>query len=129
MASKLKNLSSEERNEVEAQIDLTGDKINEIRGDTRKDYSHLYGICGNCLSFVCVETEFTILMAGCSNYNICGECNGAIRLDSKHPVMKCTEHSRRGEMSIYEMKQIATLINPAKDRVGFSIGDREDENS
>ena len=62
-----------------------------------------FGICGKCSQFAFAETEFQVLFCRCTQF----EHN----LTSRHPVMNCTAFSEKGQLKLWQMQEIALLID------------------
>ena len=111
MAKKLADYKDEEWEQQDSMIDAgrSAMKVAEQGGGRIRNWQ--FGICANCKNFDVVESEFKVLFARCCSINI--------RLNTKEPVKFCSAFMKRGEMSIYDMKQIAYLIDVPKDKIGF----------
>lgn len=74
----------------------------------------LYGICFDCKNLRTFRTKYGKVYAKCYEFDE--------RLNSKDPVEECSCYSRRGEMNLYDMKEMALIIdNTKKQQVGFII--------
>jgi hypothetical protein len=71
----------------------------------------IFGKCSTCKSFMFAEGEFTIIFAKCEWFDR--------PLTQKTPITNCSRYEERGSLTLYEMKQIYTPIEPPKEQVGF----------
>uniref|UniRef100_A0A6M3JPC9 Uncharacterized protein n=1 Tax=viral metagenome TaxID=1070528 RepID=A0A6M3JPC9_9ZZZZ len=69
-----------------------------------------YGLCTDCRSFGIIQTDFSIVYSCCERFEI--------RLDLKNKITNCSGYSKRLEMSLWDMKELATIIEN-KEIVGF----------
>ena len=76
-----------------------------------------YGLCATCEHFQIVESEFSVLIARCEEFNI--------NLSTQNKVKYCSLFSERGTMSLWDMKEIAILIDKPKEAIGF-VGSGDD---
>lgn len=74
-----------------------------------------YGICGSCTLIGLIKTAYAVKMARCNRFKI--------PLSDADPVKECSEHSPVGQLSLYDMGQIAWIIEPPKIIRGFGNGD------
>lgn len=103
---KYKNLSEEEQedfNSLTQTIHKPKDKKDAI-----------YGLCSSCKHFNLVKSEFKVIKSICDYHK-------EIPISVEEPIKYCNIYSKIGEMSIYEMGQLALFINidREKERVGF----------
>ena len=70
-----------------------------------------YGLCSKCSYFRVVESEFKVIIAKCEEFNI--------KLSTQNPVKRCTTFEKRGTMSLWDMKELAILIDIPKDKIGL----------
>lgn len=66
-------------------------------------------LCSSCQSSILVENQRGGLIRHCRT----------LERDLPHPVKTCTAYNQKGRPSIYEMKQIAWLIEAPKTYAGF----------
>lgn len=72
---------------------------------------------------LCLTCKWAIIVQGHAHSDIRVQCR---EIDfGKHdfvpfPVAECSEYELRGALSLHEMKQMAYLIEPRKDGVGFT---------
>ena len=111
MAKKLADYKDEEWEQQDSMIDAGRSVVEAAQKGNSRARNWQFGICADCQNFVIVESEFKVLFARCSSIKI--------RLNAREPVKFCSYFVQRGEMSIYDMKQIAYLIDVPKDKIGF----------
>jgi len=73
-----------------------------------------YGLCDSCKWAFVTRSEFKILIAICDRHE-----GMPVPLRSDEPVTECSGYNKRGEMDLYEMAQMATIIEVPKERAGF----------
>ena len=69
------------------------------------------GLCSDCSSLNYCRSEFGNIVASCARFKI--------RITGRNRIMECTDYYQRGQMSLYDMYQIAWIINTNKNSVGF----------
>lgn len=69
-----------------------------------------YGLCSSCAYFKYVRGAFKV------RYVACGSFEKLLKADD--PVVECTGYIKTGTMSIWDMQQIAYIID-IKEPVGF----------
>ena len=100
-----KDLSDSEKSDMVSILDTTQDpKERKIEG---------YGLCGTCEYFHLTKTEFKVVRSKCTLQNF--------SVSIEEPTKFCNNYKKAGEMSLYEMSQIALFINleDEKERAGF----------
>ena len=107
MSKKYKELDESQQDEIDSLVDSVASKQN--RSYTSRP--NVFGLCNDCAYFVVVESEFEILYMRCDELRI--------RLDTRYPVKKCSKYTKRGGMNLWDMKQIATIIEVPKEKAGF----------
>ena len=108
---KYKDLESSEQNELDSTLDIAVD-VRKLNFEGRYHYRYQqFGLCADCVSFDFVETEFKIIYARCNDMKI--------KLSSAYPIKNCTNYRKCGQMDIWDMKNIAILIDPNKNEIGF----------
>ena len=94
---KYKNLSKEEQKEIDEVLDFTC-KPKELKVEG-------FGLCSTCSSLNLVKSEFKIIKSYCNNnYRL------PFTVTTEEPIKFCNNYSKRGEMSLYEMGQIALSV-------------------
>src|SRR3990172_13302646 len=103
---KYKDLSEEKQEEYTSLREITS------KPDERKDEG--YGLCSTCKHFYITKSEFKVLSTKCS-------LQGNIKISKEDPIGFCSIYSKLGEMSLYEMSQVALFISleDEKGKVGF----------
>jgi hypothetical protein len=82
-----------------------------------------YGICGTCKEFVLIKRMNT-------EHAFCNwQCGDAppIRLSCTDRIIDCTKYYPRGQMSLWEMKREAMIIDIHEKKAGFGPPVREVE--
>lgn len=74
----------------------------------------IYGLCSSCKHFNLVKSEFKVMKSNCDQHK-------DINITIGEPIKYCSCYSKIGEMSLYEMGQLALFISLDKDkeRAGF----------
>jgi len=77
----------------------------------------ILGICYDCQNLQCVKTTWGNMAAKCYEFNMV--------LNPQDPVEHCTNYNKRGQLSLVQMIDMATPIDPEakKRRAGFVIDD------
>jgi len=66
------------------------------------------------------EGEFTIVFAKCSDFDR--------QLTQKNAIKNCSSYTEKGSLTLWDMRNMATLINDIEKReVGFMANRREEE--
>jgi len=79
--------------------------------ESRRTIADEFGLCGRCEYMNLAKSGDAVRHAKCDVFSI--------RLRIEHPITDCTGFFRRGHPSLEDMWQNATMINPAKDPLGF----------
>ena len=108
---KYKNLSEEEQEDFDSLTQIT----HKPKGSKKAD---IYGLCSTCKYFNLVKSEFKVLYSSC-------DMKEKVKITEEEPIKFCSMYSKIGEMSLYEMGQLALFLNIDKDkeRVGFLNAD------
>lgn len=103
---KYKNLSEEEQEDFNSLTHVT-----HKPKDKKED---IYGLCSSCKYLNLVKSEFKVLYSSC-------DIKEKVKITEEEPIKFCSMYSKIGEMSLYDMGQIALFINidKNKERVGF----------
>lgn len=108
---KYKDLSDAGKSELNSVIDIADEShVNNSTTSSTWKYE-CYGVCKDCEHFVIVESEFQTILAKCGELGI--------QLSATQPITSCTRFYKRNQMSLWDMKNIALLINPNKNEIGF----------
>ena len=112
---KLNSLEKKERNKIEAEIQASAlIVVDDEIGETRRKSDSGFGICDTCKWFEFAKTEFGIVRAQCSSFNV--PLNASIK------IVECSAYKGKHQMELYDMQQIAWLIDPAKpNKVGYLL--------
>ena len=73
------------------------------------------GLCKDCSNLRAIETQWGKV------YALCDEFGFKLRLRYDDPVHSCTRYSLSGQMSLWDMKEMAILLDPNKKITGFSM--------
>jgi len=92
---------------------ITGDSIfGDLEGNESRKLWSEYGLCHDCENFSAVRTEYGKTFAKCELFNKI--------LNTNDVITSCTEYSKRGQLSLRDMKEIATIIDPSSNKkIGF----------
>lgn len=77
----------------------------------------MFGKCASCKHFMFAESEFSIWYARCNGFGV--------KLSHKDPIVNCSSYTEVGSMSLWEMKEMATLIEGKKSRAAGFITPHE----
>ena len=114
---KLSNLENNAKKQIEDEISI---KASELLGTDSWDsppsncniLEELIGLCSDCKNLSYCRTEFGSVLAKCESFEI--------RLNGQNRIKECNCYQKRGQLSLEEMYSIATLIDPADNKVkGF----------
>lgn len=119
MSRTFADLQPEEQEALDKTIRNAAQRQQEEKAERTATKEDLYGICAGCNHFCCVESEFEVRAAWCSSEWLRRNLQ-PFYLTSVHPIRKCSEFSRKGHMNLWEMKQIAILIDIPKRKAGFT---------
>ena len=72
-----------------------------------------FGKCGTCKNLQFAESEFNILFARCHLFEV--------MIHRREAIVNCSSYEETGTMTLYDMKQIATLIDLDRKTMGFII--------
>ena len=108
---KLIEYSDKEREVIKAEIENTGDLINERQNSSKfLKMDHDFGICNNCKNFMFAEIEHGGIRAFCESWEI--------NRNSQKRVIKCNQFSEVGTLSLWDMKEMAYIIE-LDNEIGF----------
>lgn len=111
----IKDKPKKEQRSIETKIAVATSRlsIDNWDGDGGSfQYFEGYGLCSTCTHFCAIESQYGKVKAIC-NYD------QDLRLNDIDPIKVCTKYSRRGEMALHEMKDIAILIDIPQPKIGF----------
>jgi len=69
------------------------------------------GICHDCDSLECVKTEFGNVLARCDSFGI--------QLSRTEKMIECTEYKQTGQLELWQMQEMAYIIELKGNTVGF----------
>jgi len=95
---------------------IWGEEDNDAPDDaTRNVFPETdFGICATCQYFFGQRSVWG------KYYVHCDYLNKPLAINAADPVAHCTNYSRRGQMTIADMQQIATIIDlDKKDKIGL----------
>ena len=108
----LSDLSKEEKTKVSKEIDAYATRFHDRCDDeVRSGRVIEMGLCSTCKELLFTRTQYGTTYAQCERWD--KQLNG---LDL---VVECTAFKRHGEMSLYDMKDIAILIDVEKRKIGI----------
>lgn len=82
----------------------------------------LLGLCATCTSCHYHKTQLMDEIYMCerrSNFP-------GTKLNTSDPVIECSAYGKRGDMTLWDMKEMATLVDPPKRKPGFKRYEDED---
>lgn len=113
------SVSSNEFDKAEREINRIQYFSGELEHRTKYDQ---FGICWNCRSFRYHATKYGKEVAVCQRYD-----RPDTILSSSDPVVECTDHSNKFEMSLSMMFGMARLIDVEKPRQAGFITEEEEK--
>jgi len=110
---KLNEYNKKEKQRITSEIEAhaTIFEIDEYDSTTSGDVIIDLGLCSKCKDLLCTQTEYGTIYAQCRIWEK--------MLNTSNRVKHCTRFRRRGQMSLYDMQDIATIININKREIGF----------
>ena len=104
--------------EISRQIDigarLIGSDIDDGLGPSHFD-NDKFGVCSDCTHLRAAITKYNKTIAQCYEFEIL--------LNGVDPMVKCTKYDKKGSMKLWEMKDIAIIIEPWRKQAGFITED------
>lgn len=70
-----------------------------------------YGLCNTCTKVRICKTKYHRVMAYCEQWER--------HLNEIDPVIECTNYKKRGQLSLFEMQNMAIIIELDKKKVGL----------
>ena len=104
---KLSQFKDDEKRAIKDEIDAHAAVI-EVDGYSTETN---LGLCSNCKQLTCTSTEYGTTYAKCSEWEI--------RLNISNRIKHCNKFRQRGQMDLYEMKDIAIIIDVNKKEIGL----------
>jgi len=109
---KLSNLPDDERRTLSDEIDSLGNQYPIAGYDTAfGGFKIEMGLCTNCCQLLFSKSQYGTIYARCEKWEK--------QLNGVDLIQECTGFARRGEMSLWDMKQIAVLIDVEKRKIGI----------
>jgi hypothetical protein len=114
----LDDLKSGERRKIDKEIDSGARRLgveDDWDGFRQKDVfsKEDFGICYDCKELRACRTRYGKVLAKCYEFDI--------TMNGTDPIMECSCYKRRGEMTLFEMKDMAIIIETNKRQAGFII--------
>jgi hypothetical protein len=81
--------------------------------DMSIEHKKMFGICGTCKNLWFAESEFNVLFAKCNVFDV--------MIHRKQPIVNCSSYEEIGSMTLWDMKQCATILDLNKKTMGFII--------
>ncbi len=113
---KLNDYSESEQTEIETQVDAFSSVLRGGAHDWETAKKHInddsYGICNKCTNLLLTVFEF-----GSKKSAYCEKWKRF--LEENKRVEDCSAFNEKGKLSLYDMKQIAIMIEPSEKEIGF----------
>lgn len=105
---------SELPNHEDTGIIETLDKAFDHKKNNGREYAggYRFGICSDCTSLEMANGDTGVLFAQCKYFER--------KLSQRSPIRECTQFYKRGQLSLWDMKEIAWLIDDDRTIVGFN---------
>lgn len=81
----------------------------------------LIGLCATCINCHYKKTQLMDEQFLCERRE-----HRSVKLNTSDPVAECSAYGKRGQMTLWDMKEMATLIDPPKRAPGFKREGEED---
>ena len=85
-----------------------------------KGIDNKLGLCATCKNLGYYKTRLMSEAFWCRKFN-------GVRLNTADPIETCTNYWHRGWVNIWDLKEMAIIIDPVRRKVGFKREDDEDE--
>jgi hypothetical protein len=124
MSRRYNDMDDKERKKISNELDslaapFTSDSFEAIEGDSEsRDRWSDYGLCSSCSYLDAARTEFGSTYAVCDIFKK--------RLKTNDSIKYCTKYSKVGTMSLYDMKEIAVILELDTKKVGFITDENTD---
>jgi hypothetical protein len=76
----------------------------------------VYGICFDCVNLRACKSKYGRTYARCYEFELA--------LNSSDPVIECTSYKKKGELSLFDMKEIAIILEPGRRQAGFIVEEK-----
>ncbi|MFH1685047.1 MAG: hypothetical protein ABH983_01960 [Candidatus Micrarchaeota archaeon] len=119
------SLTEEEEEKAHRHVVALGEEFERRLDESSSIVPYDLGVCTSCGNLLYLERKFgDEYEAYCVDYAI--EKLHNIKIDHKNPIKKCSRYNKKGEMSLWDMKGIATLIDLNKKTIaGFTQDGKE----
>ena len=112
---KISDFEDKERRQISSEVDALAseydtDKYDGVSMGVRGLKNDM-GLCGQCKDLLFTKTQYGTQYAKCTEWKK--------NLNGVDLVVECTAFRRRGEMSLYDMKDIAIIIETPKRKIGI----------
>jgi hypothetical protein len=110
-----KELSKREKERILSQIKVRSSilGLEDYEYSNKLNIDDNYGICSSCKNFSIKKSKYSIRKAYCF-------ADRKIKLTSDDPILECSDHDKRGSMTLEQMWALATLIDEdPKGKIGF----------
>lgn len=109
-------LGKNERDRIGREVDLGARNIGSdteygsppVDFDTKK-----FGLCCDCSELRASISKFGSIFARCYEFDK--------NLNSSDPIEKCSDYKKKGSMTLWDMKEIAYIIEVDKKEIGFIL--------
>jgi len=110
---KLSDLPKEEKEAISREIDVLASQYSTDFWDGEVPFGRKIemGLCSTCKDLRYTKTQYGTVYAQCERWDKI--------LNGIDLVVECTAFKRQGEMSLYDMKEIAVLIDVEKRKIGI----------
>ena len=109
---KLSDLSKKEKSKISDEIDALGSKYTAGKYSGEFSGSKVeMGLCSTCKELLFTKTQYGNTYAMCERWDK--------TLNGIDLVVRCGAFRKRGEMSLYDMKDIAVLIDVQQRKIGM----------
>ena len=86
------------------------DRWDSVKLPTTSNEARL-GLCSDCINANVVTTEYGTVYAYCDRFEM--------SISGRDAIVSCTRYSKRGELTLQEMQDIAIIIEVDKKQAGF----------
>ncbi len=107
---KLSEFKSEEQRAIKNEIDAHA-AIIQVEDYSTGNVATDLGLCSNCKQLIYTSTEYGTAYAKCNEWEM--------RLNLSNRIKHCNRFRQRGQMDLYEMKDVAIIIDPDKKKLDY----------
>lgn len=108
--------SEKKKYEIKQEVDAISESLGmdswEKQAPVWKDECERYGICAKCCAFFWLKYEFSGDLAHCQEWDR--------QLLGNQRITECSRYAPRGQMTLNQMVDIATIIDISTKKVGFT---------